>query len=59
MLVRCDLVPPEAVDDAEGFDGGITMARIYALGRVLFHNEEERFLKDANNEITRKETPCP
>ena len=48
LLVRCDLVDPAAVEDPDGFDGSITMARIYALGRVLFHNEEDRFMKDAN-----------
>jgi hypothetical protein len=47
-LVRCELVFPEAVEDPEGFDGGVTMARIYALGRVLFHGEEDLFLSDAN-----------
>ena len=61
MLVRCDLVAPEAVEDPDGFDGSLTMARIYALGRVLFHNEEDRFLKDANDMLSgngeRKETP--
>ena len=50
MLVRCDLVAPEAVEDPDGFDGSLTMARIYALGRVLFHNEEDRFLREANAE---------
>jgi hypothetical protein len=48
LLVRCDLIAPEAVEDPDGFDGSITLARIYALGRVLFHGEEDLFFKDAN-----------
>ena len=44
LMVRCDLVDPTAVEDADGFDGALTMARIYLLGRVLFHNEEDLFL---------------
>ena len=53
-LVRCGLVFPEAVEDPEGFDGGLTMARIYALGRVLFHGEEGLFLNDANMELSNR-----
>jgi len=51
-LVRCGLVFPEAVEDPDGFDGGLTMARIYALGRVLFHGEEDLFFNDDNKEVS-------